>query len=745
MAGKVPLIFRLYKGDQFLREERLSLPVIKVGKLSSSHLRLDDESVSRMHAVIEVTGPGDISIIDLGSTKGTFVNGQKVNKAKLQAGDSIVVGDTRIDVSIGAEEVAAAPAAAAVEEAPRPAYAPSPTSPPPFAAPAGIAPPMAAPPAFGGPAAARPPAPSAGVGASPFAAAPAPMAFQAMQSAELEDPGARSVEVAAMMGDSVVSVKHVMSPRGGKVSPIAIGTLVAGAFGVILAAVAFIIAFRNSSANHAAYDEWVNVQKAPAYAFRAEFISPMWDALMVIGAIGGIFLIVFGVARLRRDLEASPWFRIGQDRRVEFATAVSPSPSFALVAPVGDEFVFNFAPGMEGDMTVDGQSTPLAELQGLGRARGSTTEPGAIEVPLPPKARIRVKNGPNTFLVSAVAQPRRQPVPLFAGQEASVWIYFGATAAVLGGLVFFLLFGLYDDAMVDDANMDTDELVANNLSATTNDNPPPEVPPEEDTADSDEESGGTGTAMALDEGKMGKKESDRATGQYKMAKTQEQEQLARQQAVDAAATAGILGSALLQQGGAFSSITATGDISSGFDDVNIYGGLLGTEAGEMAGGFGFGRTGVGPGGGGTGWGTIGTGRYGTIGHGNGTGTGYGIGGGRGSGTSRTAAVPPVKVGEPTVGGDLDREIIKRYIKRNLSKISYCYEKELLSKPSLAGVVKTNFLIGASGTVQAANGSGVDPSVASCVASVIKGIEFPKPNGGAGVQVNYPFTFRPTGS
>jgi hypothetical protein len=90
MAGaKVPLTFRLYKGDQFVREEKLSLPVIKVGKLSSSHLRLDDDSVSRMHAVIEVTGPGDVSIIDLGSTKGTFVNGQKVNKAKLQSGDTI--------------------------------------------------------------------------------------------------------------------------------------------------------------------------------------------------------------------------------------------------------------------------------------------------------------------------------------------------------------------------------------------------------------------------------------------------------------------------------------------------------------------------------------------------------------------------------------------------------------------------------------------------------------------------------
>ena len=42
------------------------------------------------------------------------------------------------------------------------------------------------------------------------------------------------------------------------------------------------------------------------------------------------------------------------------------------------------------------------------------------------------------------------------------------------------------------------------------------------------------------------------------------------------------------------------------------------------------------------------------------------------------------------------------------------------------------------------GSGVDPEVANCVADVIKGIEFPKPKGGGGVQVNYPFTFRPGG-
>jgi hypothetical protein len=47
-------------------------------------------------------------------------------------------------------------------------------------------------------------------------------------------------------------------------------------------------------------------------------------------------------------------------------------------------------------------------------------------------------------------------------------------------------------------------------------------------------------------------------------------------------------------------------------------------------------------------------------------------------------------------------------------------------------------------VATSNASGVDPEVSSCVAGVIKSIEFPKPKGGGGVQVNYPFTFRPTG-
>ncbi|MBA3540958.1 MAG: hypothetical protein H0T79_15205, partial [Deltaproteobacteria bacterium] len=213
---------------------------------------------------------------------------------------------------------------------------------------------------------------------------------------------------------------------------------------------------------------------------------------------------------------------------------------------------------------------------------------------------------------------------------------------------------------------------------TTKDDPPPP----------DDESGGTGTAMALDEGKMGRKDSDRAEGQYRMKKRADDDRIG---------TPGILGRSQLSGGGAFASLTGTGDITSGFDDANIYGGLLGDEVGEMNGGFGFGRTGFGPGGGGTGWGTIGTGRYGTIGHGSGTGSGYGTSR-RGGMRGRSAAVPSVSIGQPAAQGDLDKAIIRRYVKRNIQKLQYCYEKELLNQPKLAGTSTAAFTIGVDGLV-----------------------------------------------
>lgn len=109
----------------------------------------------------------------------------------------------------------------------------------------------------------------------------------------------------------------------------------------------------------------------------------------------------------------------------------------------------------------------------------------------------------------------------------------------------------------------------------------------------EEESGGTGTQMAEAEGQIGQRESTRATGQFAMKNNNSAPQLAR--ALATAREAGVLG--------------ALGhDHSSGIDDRDVYGGLLGNEVGEMAGGWGYGISGMGPGGGCIGcenWGTIG--------------------------------------------------------------------------------------------------------------------------------------------
>jgi hypothetical protein len=245
---------------------------------------------------------------------------------------------------------------------------------------------------------------------------------------------------------------------------------------------------------------------------------------------------------------------------------------------------------------------------------------------------------------------------------------------------------------------------------------------------------------------MGKKDSDRAAGQFAIKDRGVDPQLAKEAAVEEARTAGVAGVLRANEGSLFASLTGTGDFASGEDDLDVQGGLLGDEVGEMQGGWGYGVSGVGPGGGGTGWGTVGTGRYGTIGHGSGTGSGYGVGSGSGGMRGRRGHPPQVKIGVATATGDLDKNIIRRYIRRKLPRIRHCYEKQLLVKPSLRGTVVTQFQISPTGAVLSVAASGIgDKEVESCVGAAIKSIQFPKPKGGGLVNVRYPFNFAPAGA
>src|SRR6187200_592773 len=77
-----------YQGGEFpLRMDR----EIIIGRSSDLDMVLVEDMVSRKHAKIETKG-GQVIIQDLGSTNGTFVNGEKIKKVRLKEGDRILVG-----------------------------------------------------------------------------------------------------------------------------------------------------------------------------------------------------------------------------------------------------------------------------------------------------------------------------------------------------------------------------------------------------------------------------------------------------------------------------------------------------------------------------------------------------------------------------------------------------------------------------------------------------------------------------
>ena len=77
-----------------------------IGRSREAHIRLsDNRQFSRFHCRLEVKPPS-IVVVDLGSTNGTRVNGERVETALLSDGDIVSVGDTefRVLVEIPAAE-----------------------------------------------------------------------------------------------------------------------------------------------------------------------------------------------------------------------------------------------------------------------------------------------------------------------------------------------------------------------------------------------------------------------------------------------------------------------------------------------------------------------------------------------------------------------------------------------------------------------------------------------------------------
>jgi TonB family protein len=186
------------------------------------------------------------------------------------------------------------------------------------------------------------------------------------------------------------------------------------------------------------------------------------------------------------------------------------------------------------------------------------------------------------------------------------------------------------------------------------------------------------------------------------------------------------------------------DSAVGTNAADVLGGLVGNQIGDAYGVGGLGLIGTGASASGSGEGTIGLGNLGTIGKGGG-GNGSGYGRGAGGLGGRRARAPDVIPGQATVRGSLDREIIRRIIRRHINEVKYCYEQELTQRPDLGGRILVRFTIAASGQVIASdlqNSTVGDARVERCIVAAVHRWEFPKPLDGGLLQVSYPFVLTP---
>src|SRR5262245_24580089 len=71
-----------------------------VGRGNHAYYRLNDPRVSRSHCQVQIEGD-QVTVICLGGSGGTRVNGKPVQKQLLQLGDVVQVGDTQLSMQMG--------------------------------------------------------------------------------------------------------------------------------------------------------------------------------------------------------------------------------------------------------------------------------------------------------------------------------------------------------------------------------------------------------------------------------------------------------------------------------------------------------------------------------------------------------------------------------------------------------------------------------------------------------------------
>jgi pSer/pThr/pTyr-binding forkhead associated (FHA) protein len=91
-----PRVFMISQGNQAGLSAELSGGVIMIGRGPDCQLILDDDYVSTRHARV-VSTPNGIYIEDLGSTNGSYVNGQRITApTTITLADTVRIGKTML-------------------------------------------------------------------------------------------------------------------------------------------------------------------------------------------------------------------------------------------------------------------------------------------------------------------------------------------------------------------------------------------------------------------------------------------------------------------------------------------------------------------------------------------------------------------------------------------------------------------------------------------------------------------------
>jgi pSer/pThr/pTyr-binding forkhead associated (FHA) protein len=79
---------------------RLTAGSVKtIGRTARADFILKAPLVSRVHCRLTAHSSARLEIQDLGSTNGTYVNGERVSRADLKAGDKLRIGRTELEVT----------------------------------------------------------------------------------------------------------------------------------------------------------------------------------------------------------------------------------------------------------------------------------------------------------------------------------------------------------------------------------------------------------------------------------------------------------------------------------------------------------------------------------------------------------------------------------------------------------------------------------------------------------------------